>query len=155
MPGRDFTSNSYRYGYQGQEKDDEIKGNGASLNYEYRMHDPRLGRFLSVDPLSSSYPFYSPYAFSGNRVIDSREIEGLEPFQINNSEVDPLRVISVATQGDKFQQTIQPNGLDYINKNVPIGSILEPDNIGMMGAGMEVVGYGISLIPEVWLLARP
>jgi hypothetical protein len=46
------------------------------------MHDPRIGRFLSIDPLTRSYPFYSPYAFSGNRVIDSRELEGLEPLSM-------------------------------------------------------------------------
>jgi hypothetical protein len=34
---------------------------------------------LSIDPLAAKYPFYSPYAFSGNRVIDMVELEGLEP----------------------------------------------------------------------------
>jgi RHS repeat-associated protein len=72
----------YRYGFQGQEKDDEWKGNGNSINYKYRMHDPRLGRFLSLDPLAKKYPFYSPYAFSGNRVIDAVELEGLEPAEL-------------------------------------------------------------------------
>ena len=74
-----YTSSSYRYGFQGQEKDDEIKGSGNSVNYKYRMHDPRLGRFFAVDPLIAKYPFYSSYAFSGNRVIDMVELEGLEP----------------------------------------------------------------------------
>ncbi|QTY27315.1 hypothetical protein [Flavobacterium sp. CS20] len=69
---------SYRYGFQGQEKDDEIKGEGNSLNYTFRMHDPRLGRFFAVDPLAKNYPHNSPYAFSENRVIDSVELEGLE-----------------------------------------------------------------------------
>ena len=78
MPGRQFSSNSYRYGFQGQEKDDEIKGAGNSVNYKYRMHDPRLGRFFSIDPLASKYPHNSPYAFSENRVIDGIELEGLE-----------------------------------------------------------------------------
>ena len=36
----------YRYGFQGQERDDEIKGKGNSVNYTYRMHDTRLGRFF-------------------------------------------------------------------------------------------------------------
>ena len=71
-------SNEYRYGFQGQEKDDEIKGAGNSINYKYRMHDPRLGRFLSIDPLAPDYPHNSPYAFSENRVIDGVELEGLE-----------------------------------------------------------------------------
>ena len=78
IPNRHNTSNSYRYGFQGQEKDDELKGPGNSLNYEFRMHDPRVGRFFAVDPLSSKYPWNSPYAFSENRVIDRIELEGLE-----------------------------------------------------------------------------
>ena len=79
IPNRHNSSNSYRYGFQGQEKDDELKGPGNSLNYEFRMHDPRVGRFFAVDPLTKKYPFYSPYQFSGNRVIDMVELEGLEP----------------------------------------------------------------------------
>jgi RHS repeat-associated protein len=69
---------SYRYGFQNQEKDNEIKGAGNSVNYKYRMHDPRVGRFFAVDPLASKYPWNSPYAFSENRVLDAVELEGLE-----------------------------------------------------------------------------
>lgn len=70
----------YRYGFQGQEKDDEVKGAGNSVNYEYRMHDPRLGRFFAVDPLSHKYSYNSPYAFSENKVIAYSELEGLESY---------------------------------------------------------------------------
>jgi RHS repeat-associated protein len=76
-------SSRYRFGFQGQEKDDEIKGEGNSVNYKYRMHDPRIGRFFAVDPLSSSYPHNSPYAFSENVVIDHVELEGLEKVPTN------------------------------------------------------------------------
>ncbi|MBI1266449.1 MAG: hypothetical protein GC193_03355 [Cryomorphaceae bacterium] len=79
MPGRSFSEGEYRYGFQGQETDDEIKGKGNSINYKYRMHDARIGRFFAVDPLAAKYPFYAPYSFSGNRVIDMIELEGLEP----------------------------------------------------------------------------
>ena len=75
----------YRYGFQNQEKDDEVKGTGNSLNYEYRMHDPRVGRFFVVDPLESKYPWNSPYAFSENVVVNSRELEGLERYYCFNS----------------------------------------------------------------------
>ncbi|GAA0876016.1 hypothetical protein GCM10009118_24260 [Wandonia haliotis] len=68
----------YRYGFQGQEKDDEVKGEGKSINYKYRMHDPRVGRFFALDPLAPKYPHNSPYAFSENRLIDGVELEGLE-----------------------------------------------------------------------------
>ncbi|UUC46490.1 thrombospondin type 3 repeat-containing protein [Flavobacterium cerinum] len=79
VPNRHGSSELYRYGFQGQEKDNELKGEGNSLNYTFRMHDPRVGRFFAVDPLTAKYPFYSPYQFSGNRVIDMVELEGLEP----------------------------------------------------------------------------
>jgi len=72
-------SDSYRYAFQGQERDDEVKGEGNSYNYTYRMHDPRIMRFFAPDPLEKGYPFYSPYQFSGNRLIDMVELEGLEP----------------------------------------------------------------------------
>lgn len=78
MPNRHSSSESYRYGFQGQEMDDEIKGEGNSLNYTFRMHDPRIGRFFAVDPLFNEYPWYTPYQFSGNNVVMSVELEGLE-----------------------------------------------------------------------------
>jgi RHS repeat-associated protein len=88
VPNRHGSSNSYRYGFQGQEKDDELKGEGNSLNYTFRMHDPRVGRFFATDPLEAIYPFYSPYQFSGNRLIDMIELEGLEPAEAGNKSGD-------------------------------------------------------------------
>jgi len=78
VPRRHGSLESYKYGFQGQEKDDEIKGEGNSLNYTFRMHDPRVGRFLSLDPLAPQYPHNSPYAFAENSVIGGIELEGLE-----------------------------------------------------------------------------
>ena len=79
MPGRSADAGDYRYGFQGQEHDDEVKGEGNSINFKYRMHDPRIGRFFAVDPLASKYPTLSPYQFAGNSVIKFIELEGLEP----------------------------------------------------------------------------
>jgi RHS repeat-associated protein len=78
VPNRHGSSTAYRYGFQGQEKDDELKGEGNSVNYKFRMHDPRIGRFFAVDPLSAKFAWNSPYAFSENRVIDGVELEGKE-----------------------------------------------------------------------------
>jgi|GEM_PF-4829161 len=83
LPGRNFSSSGYRFGFQRQEKDDEMHGaNGTSYAFEYRMHDTRVGRFLSIDPLAAKYAYNSPYAFSENRVIDAIELEGLEKVQL-------------------------------------------------------------------------
>lgn len=76
MPGRIFNSSSYRYGFQNQEIDREFWG--GAVAFEYRVEDPRLVRFFSVDPLADDYPHNSPYAFAENRLIDGIELEGLE-----------------------------------------------------------------------------
>src|SRR5690606_34615459 len=68
----------YRFGFNGQEKDNEVKGIGNSLDFSFRIYDSRLGRFLSLDPLARQYPWNSPYAFAENRVIDGRDLEGME-----------------------------------------------------------------------------
>lgn len=84
MPGRNYNANQYRYGYQNQEMDNEVYGTGNLYAFEYRMDDPRLGRFWSIDPLAAKYPWNSPYAFSENRVISAIELEGLEAWDLNN-----------------------------------------------------------------------
>ena len=88
LPNRHGSSTAYRYGFQGQEKDDEIKGEGNSLNYTFRMHDPRVGRFFAVDPIAYAFPWNSPYAFSENRTIDAFEMEGLEKVVFNSGVGD-------------------------------------------------------------------
>jgi RHS repeat-associated protein len=76
---RHFVSgDGYRFGFQGQEGDDEWNGEGSMLAFKYRVHDVRLGRFLSVDPLEAKYPWNSTYAFAENKVISFGELEGLE-----------------------------------------------------------------------------
>jgi RHS repeat-associated protein len=62
------------------EKDDELKGEGNSINYEARMQDTRVGRFLSIDPLAKSFPHYSPYQFAGNTPIQAIDLDGAEEY---------------------------------------------------------------------------
>lgn len=69
---------AYRYGFNGQEKDNEVKGEGNSYDFKFRVYDPRIGRFLSIDPLTESYPWNSPYAFAENRPVDGIDLEGAE-----------------------------------------------------------------------------
>jgi RHS repeat-associated protein len=100
LDGRNGSSGEYRYGFQGQEKDDEVKSEGNSINYKYRMHDPRVGRFFAVDPLAPKYPHNSPYAFSENRVIDGVELEGLEVGLVIGYEHRATALISVSEAAD-------------------------------------------------------
>jgi len=67
QPGRNFSSSTYRYGYQGSEKDDEFSGQGNTYTTYYRGLDSRLGRWWSVDPVVQ--PGFSPYlSMQGNPI---------------------------------------------------------------------------------------
>ncbi|MDR3697046.1 RHS repeat-associated core domain-containing protein [Mucilaginibacter sp.] len=78
MPGRNFSGGVYRFGFNGKENDNETKGDGNQQDYGMRIYDPRLGRFLSVDPLTNKYPWYTPYQFAGNKPIQSIDLDGGE-----------------------------------------------------------------------------
>lgn len=90
LPGRNYSSDSYRFGFNGKENDNEVYGTqGTFQDYGMRMYDPRIARFISVDPLASHYPFYSPYQFASNSPIIAVDIDGLESsVQLNETEGD-------------------------------------------------------------------
>jgi len=56
---------------------------GATYDYGFRIYDARIAKFLSVDPLSKSYPWYTPYQFAGNTPIKFIDLDGLETFDPN------------------------------------------------------------------------
>jgi RHS repeat-associated protein len=79
LPGRQANSGDYKYGFNGKENDNEVKGTGNQQDYGFRIYDPRLAKFLSVDPLTKEYPWYTPYQFAGNMPIEAIDLDGLEP----------------------------------------------------------------------------
>lgn len=90
QPGRHGNTEGYRYGFNGKEMDNEVKedevtgesGVGNSYDYGFRVYDSRIAKFLSVDPLSSEYPWYTPYQFAGNQPIIAVDLDGLEPVYV-------------------------------------------------------------------------
>jgi RHS repeat-associated protein len=76
MEGRTFSSDKYRYGFNGKEKDDEVKGEENSYAYDERIYDSRLGKWLSIDPLQKKYPDLTPYNFCGNNPIRFVDFDG-------------------------------------------------------------------------------
>lgn len=67
LPGRNGSVSDYRYGFMGYEGDPEIKGEGNSYTTEFRQYDPRIGRWLSIDPVFKHHE--SPYAAYANNPI--------------------------------------------------------------------------------------
>ena len=86
MPKRSYSAaGSYRYGFNGKENDNDVKGLGNQFDYGFRIYDSRVGRFLSVDPLFKGFPWYTPYQYAGNRPTKSIDLDGLEEY---NKEIE-------------------------------------------------------------------
>ncbi len=83
MEGRTLESESYRYGFNGKEKDESGEwGDLTHYDYGFRIYNPGLGRFLSVDPLTKSYPWYTPYQFAGNKPTRFIDLDGKEEWDL-------------------------------------------------------------------------
>ncbi|MDP2387571.1 MAG: hypothetical protein Q8M29_14435 [Bacteroidota bacterium] len=79
MPGRQFTSanGKYRFGYNDQEKDDEVYGPGNLNAAEHWEYDTRLGRRWNIDPVVD--PGVASYACFNNNPVHYSDINGDSP----------------------------------------------------------------------------
>ncbi|MFN8923345.1 MAG: RHS repeat-associated core domain-containing protein, partial [Sphingobacteriia bacterium] len=81
MEGPSFSISADRFGFSGKENDTD-RGPQLIQDYGFRLYNPALGRFLTVDPLMREYPWYTPYQFAGNKPINSIDRDGLEEFEV-------------------------------------------------------------------------
>jgi RHS repeat-associated protein len=127
MPGRTATPDNYRFGYNGMEKDPEMKGDGNSYDYGARMYDPRLGRWFTQDPLKAMYPSMSPYCYALNTPIVAKDADGRYTIFVNGyiygkqpgpiDDIKPLKPYWTE-KGDQFTKAAHKYLGDGIGKYV-------------------------------------
>jgi RHS repeat-associated protein len=101
--GATTTLNRYRYGFNGKEKDDEVKGDANQLDFGDRIYDPRLGRWLSTDPLQKTFAGLSPYNFCYNTPIQVFDADGRLGIYVEvkyNSETGKYTVLKITINDD-------------------------------------------------------
>jgi RHS repeat-associated protein len=130
MPGRKL-SGGYRYGFNGKENDNEVKGEGNSIDYGFRSYDPRLNRFLSVDPLTRKYPELTPYQFASNTPIQAIDLDGLEKliyvynFTADKITKTKIELLKAGPLGNGVLVKSDYNGMNhyYYGGEIPEGNI--------------------------------
>ena len=105
--GKDFFVENFglRFHFNGKEMDNETYGSGNTYDYGFRIYNPRLGKFLSVDPLTKSYAFYTPYQFAGNKPIVAVDLDGREDIWYQFIEQNDGTLFLVSTNWDVNEQT--------------------------------------------------
>jgi RHS repeat-associated protein len=119
QPGRNYNVTNYRYGFNGKENDNDVKGSGNQIDYGERIYDTRVGRFLSTDPLTRHYPWYTPYQYAGNSPILNIDVDGMEP-------ADAARFAKAVKMVQTFQndKSIQTGVFKHISKAQLTGYLL-------------------------------
>lgn len=107
-------SGGYRYGFNGKENDNEVKGEGNQQDYGMRVYDPRIGKFLSVDPLTKKYPYYTPYSFAGNKPIAFIDRDGEEEGIDNILRRREEAYLSNQMSEDKYREHVRAMGINGV-----------------------------------------
>ncbi|MFY0602273.1 MAG: RHS repeat-associated core domain-containing protein, partial [Cyclobacteriaceae bacterium] len=123
-----FCLKATRDGFNGKERDRNM---GTSLVYDYgfRIYNPSIGKFLSVDPLKDSYPELTPYQFASNNPIDGVDVDGLEYLNKDEARISVTLgtvFIRLETFSDVFQRQFRAKFPEY----------------GLVQVGDDGIGFG-------------
>ncbi len=132
LPNRHESSNEYRYGFNGMEKDDEIHNvKGSSYDFGARIYDSRVGRWLSRDAHERNYPSLSPYNFVGNSPLIF-----IDPDGNDIKPVDSYSEQMLYNDFDSFYSTLKFRGSNNIKNPA--------DFFGIVGktSGDDYENYG-------------
>jgi RHS repeat-associated protein len=100
---------TYRFGFNGKENDNGVKGLGNQQDYGMRIYDPRVGKFLSVDPIKDNFPWNSTYAYAENGPIMSKDLDGLERINYQKTIVDGKPHLTYTNTSDFYEWTWKPH----------------------------------------------
>ena len=144
MPGRTSVSSpSHRYGFNGQEVDKEWL-NGVAIAYKFRIHDPRLGRFLSLDPLGHEQNWNSPYSFAENSpivFIDIMGLQGGKGQKRNKKNRWPEQKAAIKQTAESIKDAVL-NGSAQLSTRFPTSVLTGVTYLGRDMFGTEIHKFG-------------
>lgn len=141
MPGRQFNNGNYRYGFNGQEKDDEVKGVGNSLDFGDRMLDTRLGRWFSPDPLYKKYPGISAFTFCADNPIYWKDKGGRDLIGANaaDREIVMSSLVFALGTAQKIYEFNEDGKLVFNNSNYDPSKFSSQQNLFIKEFNEQIV----------------
>ena len=133
------SSFSYRYGFNGQEMDDEVSGEGNSYDYGARIYDSRLMRFVSIDPMQDHPKLIglSPYQFAYNSPVSYIDEDGEFPLLVITGAIGAIGNVAIGLyKGER-------NAADLLQR-AAVGFAVGA-GAGLLTAGAAAVAGGVTL----------
>jgi hypothetical protein len=135
LQNRNFTSEGYRYGFNGQEGDDEVAGEGNSYTAEFWQYDSRLARRWNLDPVIKIHE--SPYAVISNNPLLFIDIGGADTTYA--SHYSGSKNLMIIILGPDEQNNADPAKYKHLNESG--WDYVVVDNINAANEWMEEKGY--------------
>ncbi|MCX6148624.1 MAG: hypothetical protein NTW25_15425 [Candidatus Kapabacteria bacterium] len=131
---RSWSSGSSRYGYNGKEMDNELKGTGNSLDFGDRIFDPRIIRFPTPDKLKDRFAFQSSYVYANNNPIWAIDKNGNNGVKIIDQANKTITVLAVYVVSDKYtKQEVEKMNCDIngaLNNELKCNIVTEGEYAG-------------------------
>ncbi|HKO79596.1 MAG TPA: RHS repeat-associated core domain-containing protein, partial [Chitinophagaceae bacterium] len=111
LPGRTYNTGNYAYGFNGKRKDNEMYGEGNAYDFGERIYDPRIVKWLSVDPLQQKLPALSPYNYCYNNPIRFFDPDGRLGIEVQvkyNAETKKYTILKIT-----FTDDLEPRAAPY------------------------------------------
>ncbi|GIV45107.1 MAG: hypothetical protein KatS3mg035_2230 [Bacteroidia bacterium] len=116
MEGRDLEINSYRFGFNGMEKDDEWKGKtGTDYDFNGYGYEALIGRRKRTDPAMMEYQSISPYAAFNNNPINNIDPDGKRVRPLNKEAAEGFES-HLSSFGKNKEELIKLFHIDYNEK---------------------------------------
>lgn len=151
MPGRSYQPGDYRFGFGGQEADDEITGSRSHYTAESWEYDSRVVRRWNVDPRFREYASQSPYAcFNGNPILfnDPTGEGGEITINTANKTINIKAKLYLYSDGNVTNEQIE-NALEShkINKTstARIREYSHPGEVSELGGVDYTISYQIDI----------
>ena len=155
---RSSSTSETDFGFNGMYKDDEVKGEGNSYTTEFRQYDPRVGRWLSLDPLEYEFPWQSPYVGLDNNPILLADPYGDSTF-VESQEDGTYKVVGGNLEGDDKGIFIMDEGKltgEKLGESLTTHSFVDENDEFVIGAVIDTKSSeGQDFIDDEIIKARP
>ncbi|WP_070138326.1 RHS repeat domain-containing protein [Crocinitomix algicola] len=152
MPNRnEDAGDQYRYGFNGMEDDEEVMdANGQSYDFGARFYNPRVGRWLSRDPLEAKYPSTASYIFGANNPVIFMDFNGKDwilTTVVNNFTKEPETIHDLANAsyliqvGAKWNKETMQMDIEVfvnVNRNTVLAEIDHGEGAAIMSADGDI-----------------
>jgi RHS repeat-associated protein len=143
--GRKF---AFRYTFNGKETDAE----SDLQDYGMRIYNARLGKFLSVDPITAQYPMLTPYQFASNRPLDGIDLDGLEWTPTNG--IIPGHTVVLGVSLNAKAGLIVAGATGKVGVGLGIDTYGHTAFVGSSSLFLDLVGFGLSPYGETGVADR-